>query len=302
MKVRGNTFILVTLCLLVLAGDALAQEGTTTFALEGTAIDVDIHGNIAVLDQRQNTVTLYDRTMKKLVMAGGSGWEDGQFDGPAGVWAKNGLDVYVADHGNHRIERFDRTLSFVSSFTARSSTDVALGFGYPSDVTLSRLGSLFVCDTENNRIVKLDAANRIEGAFGGFGAGAGKLDRPVQVEIGPEDHVYVLDPPRVVVFDLFGNFLTTIADGLLSSPSRIAGDDHGIVVVDGADLVFFGALQRPLLRTPVATVLGQQADTVLSVCLAGGRLYILTPGMLHVVPDPRAGDTDGLLDKEPNNH
>jgi hypothetical protein len=299
---RGRKVIMSGIAFLLLTGAGSAQEGPARFAVEGTAIDVDIHGNVVILDQRQNTATLYDRSMKKLLVTGGSGWEDGQFDGPAGVWAKNSLDVYIADHGNHRIQRFDRSLSFVSSFSGRNTTDAVTGFGYPSDVSLSRMGSLFVCDTENNRIVRVDAANRVEGSFGGFGGGAGKLDRPVQVEIGPEDHVYVLDPPRVVVFDLFGNFLTTFAEGLITSPSHIAGDDRGIVVVDGTDLVFFGALQRPLLRTPVATVLGQQVDTVLSVCLSGGRLYILTPGMLHIVPDPRAGDTDGLLDKEPNNH
>ena len=282
--------------LALLTGGAAVQEGPLRFAIEGTAIDVDLHGNVVVLDRRQNTVTLYDHTMKLLVVAGGPGWEDGQFDYPAGIWAKNGLDVYVADHGNHRIQRFDRTLSFISSFSSRGENDGATAFGYPSDVTLSRMGSLFVCDTENNRIVKLDAANRIEGAFGGFGAGPGKLDRPVQVEIGPEDHVYVLDPPRVMVFDLFGNFLTALGDGLLTSPSHIAADDGGIVVVDGTDLVFFSPLRRPLLRIPVAGVLGRNGEPVLSLCLSGGRLYILTPGMLHVVPDPRAGDTDGLLD------
>ena len=302
MLPRDKTITGLCLVLALLTGGAAAQDVPFRFAVEGTAIDVDLHGDVVVLDRRQNTVTLYDHSMKQLVVAGGPGWEDGQFDNPAGIWAKNGLDVYVADHGNHRIQRFDRTLSFVSSFSSRGGTEGATAFGYPSDVTLSRMGSLFVCDTENNRIVKLDAANRIEGTFGGFGAGTGKLDRPVQVEIGPEDHVYVLDPPRVMVFDLFGNFLTALADGLLASPSRIAADDRGIVVVDGTDLVFFGSLQRPLLRVPVAGVLGQNVESVLSLCLSGGRLYILTPGMLHVVPDPRAGDTDGLLDKEPNNH
>ena len=302
MRPRGRTITGLCLVFALLRAGAAGQDVPLRFAVEGTAIDVDLHGNVVVLDPRQNTVTLYDRSMTRRVVAGGSGWGEGQFDSPAGVWAKNGLDVYVADHGNHRIQRFDRTLSFVSSFSTRGGTDVSTGFGYPSDVTLSRMGSLFVCDTENNRIVKLDAANRIEGTFGGFSAGTGKLDRPVQVEIGPEDHVYVLDPPRVMVFDLFGNFLAALADGLLASPSRIAADDRGIVVVDGTDLVFFSAHERPLLRIPVADLLALNVEAVLSLCVSGGYLYILSPGVLHVVPDPRAGDTDGLLDKEPNNH
>jgi hypothetical protein len=120
--------------------------------------------------------------------------------------------------------------------------------------------------------------------------------------VGPGDQVYVLDPPRVLVYDLFGNFLHQIAGGLLGSPVRIAGDDHGIVVADGADLVFFNALLRPVLRVPVVEVTGLETPEVLALCTGGGKMYVLTPGMLHVLPDPRGAGTDGLLDKEPDNH
>jgi len=261
-------------------------------------MDVDVHGNIFILDAHQGTLSWFNQSLRSHVVVGGPGWENGRFDQPAGVWAKNGLDVYVADYGNHRIQRFDRTLSFVSALSTRDAEDQSTRFGYPTDVTLSRLGSLFICDSENGRIVKVDAANRVESAFGGFGGGAGRLQQPVQVESGPNDWIYVLDTPRVVVFDSFGNFLTTLGEGVLTNPTLLAADEKGAAVLDGADLVCFTALHRPLLRVALANLAGEAVEHVKSLCLAGERLYLLLPGRLIVLPDPRAGLAGNELEKE----
>jgi hypothetical protein len=290
----------LTLAASAAVGASLAQPARTV-PVKGTAIDVDVAGRLFVLDRERETLTLYDPSLKEIATMGGPGWEGGSFDQPAGLWARNGLDIYVADLGNHRIQRFDRTLTYVSSLSSRAADDNAISFGYPADVTVSRFGTLYICDTENNRIVKVDAANRPEDSFGGFGAGAGKLEHPVQVEMGPGDQVYVLDPPRILVYDLFGNYLSTLADGSLRSPVRLAGDDRGIVVADGTDLVFFDPSHRPSLRLPSVDVTGQPDAAILAVCLAGGKLYVLTPGALHIVPDPRSTG-EGLLDKESDNH
>ena len=291
------------ICCLVAAAivvPTVSAQTAQTVAMRGTAIDVDVAGHVFVLDRERGTLTLYDPALHEVATVGGPGWEGGSFDRPAGIWARNGLDIYVADHGNDRIQRFDRTLTYVSSLSSRPSDDNAITFGYPTDITVSRFGTLYICDTENNRIVTVDASNRVTGSFGGFGGGTGKLDRPVQVAMGPGDQVYVLDPPRILVYDLFGNYLSMLADGLLRSPARMAGDDRGIVVADGQELVFFDAVHKPVLRVPIADVTGQPSTEVLSLCCAGGKVYILTPGVLHIVPDPRG--LDGLLDKEPDNH
>ena len=270
--------------------------------LKGTALDVDVAGHLFVLDKDRGTLTMYDASLTVMATAGGPGWEGGSFDQPAGIWARNGLDIFVTDHGNHRIQRFDRTLTYVSSLSTRSGDDAATSFGYPTDVTVSRFGALYICDTENNRIVRVDAANTVQGSFGGIGAGAGRLDHPLQVTVGPDDQVFVLDPPRVMVYDLVGNFLTVLSDGVVRSPARLAGDERGIVVADGADLTFINALHRPTGRLPLAEATGLATPEVLGLCLNGGKLYILTPGMLHIIPDPRGAGADGLLDKEPDNH
>ncbi len=294
----GRYLYFVMLLWPVLFAAGQAQIKPLSMQAEGSRLDVDVHGNIMVLDAHHCTLAWYDQTMKRQGMAGGPGWENGRFDQPAGLWAKNGLDVYVADYGNHRIQRFDRTLSFVSALSTRDADDESIRFGYPTDVTLSRLGTLFICDSENNRIVKVDVANRVETTFGGFGGGAGRLQHPVQVEIGPNDWVYVLDPPRVVVFDSFGNFLTTVGGGILMDPILLAGDEKGVVVVDGVELVCFTESHRVLPRIPITGLVGQEVQSVQSLSLAGERLYLLSPGHVYVVPDPRPGLAVNALEKE----
>lgn len=253
----------------------------------GTGIDVDLSGNLIVVDGHNATICLYDRAFVKGMTAGGPGWENGRFDQPAGIWARNGLDVFVADFGNHRIQRFDRTLSFVSSFSTRDSDDPSGRFGYPSDVALSRFGELFLCDTENGRIVKVNAANKVEASFGGFGGGQGRLQHPAQVEIGPNDRVYVLDPPRVLVFDGFGNFLTAYPDGVMSHPTVLFADTRGVMIADGDSLFCFDNADRLLALFSFGKLLGRESTDVRSMVVAGRTLYVLSGQGLFVLRDPR---------------
>ena len=159
---------LIPFLLLASVRFVVTQEQQTTSRGQ---LDVDIYGNIYILNTDRNTLKLFakDRSLKREV--GGSGWENDQFDRPSGLWARNGIDVFVADYGNHRIQRFDRHLSYVSTLYARENPDPDERFGYPTDVAVSRLGDLFICDSENSRIVKVNRFTQVERTFGGFSAG-----------------------------------------------------------------------------------------------------------------------------------
>jgi hypothetical protein len=254
----------------------------------GTAFDFDINGNMYVLDAEKNTLLLYDKSGTLQRDVGGPGWLDGQFDRPASVWARNGIDVYVADYGNHRIERFDRSLNFVSSFSTRESANPDDRFGYPSGVALSRLGELFICDTENGRIVKVDRFSTVERTFGGITAGKGHLAKPSSVAAGPKDAVYVLDGERIAVFDAFGNYLRDLMPGLLRRPSALYADIGVVAVLDSAAVYFFDADERPAGAVPAGTI-APPGSAFRALALSRGSLYILTAEGILRAPDPRKG-------------
>jgi hypothetical protein len=259
------------------------QEGT----LSGTAISVDIYGNAFVLESESSILHVYSRDRVLLHEVGGQGWENERFDRPAGVWARNGIDVYVADYGNHRIQRFDRNLTFVSSLSTRDNSNPDERFGYPSDVSVSRSGDLFICDTENSRIVKVNPLNGMFQTFGGFGAGQGRLLRPSHVQVGPKDNVYVLDSPRVVVFDNFGNYLQELSPGVSAGPTALFADEQRVAVLDSTSIAFYDQDNRPGPVVQLNTVLGQEPVHVTSISISNGVLYILTESGLFTAPDPR---------------
>jgi flagellar hook assembly protein FlgD/sugar lactone lactonase YvrE len=81
------------------------------------------------------------------------GSANGQFDSPAAAIDKSG-DIYLADTGNNRIQKFISDGSFVSKF----------GEGVlksPKGVDVDSFGNIWVADAGNQRIVQLDSAGNM---------------------------------------------------------------------------------------------------------------------------------------------
>ncbi len=275
--------LLIFLLSLVSVRHLLAQESR---AISGQQLDVDIYGNIYILNTDKNTLKLFskDRVLKREI--GGSGWENDQFDRPSGVWARNGIDVFVADYGNHRIQRFDRNLSYVSTLYTRENQNPDERFGYPTDVAISRLGDLFICDSENSRIVKVNRFTQVERTFGGFSAGEGRLLNPTRVEIGPADHVYVVDGPRVVVFDNSGNFLRALG-GVFRPPILLYANTASVVIVDSMSMYCLDVDERPACSLPIQTATGLERSQIQSIAFLQDSMFVLAGRELVVLPDPQ---------------
>jgi DNA-binding beta-propeller fold protein YncE len=252
----------------------------------GSAFDVDINGKVYVLNPSRNTLQLFDNAGHLTREIGGPGWHDGEFDRPSGVWARNGIDVFVADYGNHRIQRFDRSLTFISSFSTRDSDNPGERFGYPTDVSLSRQGELYLCDSENGRIVKVDRFSQVERVFGDFGGGKGRLKSPSRLAVGPADAVYVIDGDRVAVYDPFGNYVHDLLQGVLHHPEALFAGSDVIIVADEGTLYFLDANERPTDAVPVSSLL-PQAPNIRSLNFTDGILRLLTSDGIMVAPDPR---------------
>jgi hypothetical protein len=285
MKIQSLAFAIVFVGLgFVGMDDPLPVQAS---AIHGTALSVDIYGNLFVLDSESSILRMYSRDRVLLHEVGGQGWENDQFDRPMGIWARNGLDVYVADYGNHRIQRYDRNLTFISSLYTRDNPNPDQRFGYPSDVSLSRTGDLFICDTDNSRIVKVNLLNGVFLPFGGFGAGQGRLLHPWRAQVGPKDNVYVLDAPRVVVFDNFGNYVQDLAPGIFSNPTALFADEQGVAVLDSSTVYFFDQDNRPGPAVQVEPIVAPEPVHIRSIAASNGVLYLLAESGLYTVADPR---------------
>ena len=201
------------------------------------AIEVDDAGNLYVVDTGNNRVLKLAGDGVVQAVVGGFGWQKEAFDRPMDASMKTGLDLYIADHNNERIERYDRRLNYISSYESDESLPEGLRFGLPVSVAASRHGELFICEIDHNRILKLDAFGQPVLSFGDFNAGEGQLLHPARVAVSRDDLIYVSDHGRdqIIVFDYYGNFVTRFGEKQFNDPSGMTwfGRDYLFVADSG---------------------------------------------------------------------
>ncbi len=151
---------------------------------------------------------------------------------PRGIACDRAGNVYVADFGNCRIQKFDRDLKPVAAWGRRGTApgefqdpcDVAVGpdgnvyvadtwngrvqvfdpagrylreFGTnlygPRGIAVDASGEVLVTDTGNARVVRFSNTGHVESEWGGRGREPGKLDGPEGICLGPDGTVLVCD-------------------------------------------------------------------------------------------------------------
>lgn len=212
------------------------------------SLSVTPSGQIYVVDTGNNKLKVYSASGDSIHEIGGYGWGQLEFDRPYDVYTGTGLNIYVADFGNHRVQRFDKDLNYISTFYTRESEDIEKRFGYPTAVALSRQGDLFIIDGENVRVLKVNPSSVIERTFGGIDAGKGRLRNPRRLNVTSKDLVCVLDEKRIVFFDIFGNYIRTVGEGVLKHPSGMTVENDKIYVADGEEIYLFNTAGK-LLNT-----------------------------------------------------
>lgn len=202
--------------------------------LEPSGVAVDPAGQVYVVDTGNHRVQQFDANGRSLRYIGGFGFDAQQFNQPADL-AATGLDVYVADTQNRRIQRLDRHLNFLATLAAglAGPDQTVQPFGFPRSVAVSSIGDLYITDAENEEVVKLSLAGRLETRFGGFSHGPGRLRTPAGLTISRSGEVYVADTGnnRIAVFDTFGGFLRELGAKDLAAPEGVDVDHEGRVYV-----------------------------------------------------------------------
>lgn len=276
-------FLLTGLLLRAGAPDTLLVEQKAVGSFQrATRLITNPQGWIYVLDSERNLVVLLKDNEEPSSTVGGYGWSSTTFDEPTGL-ATDGLNLYVSDHGNHRLERFDRSLNYISSFSTRDTSLLAARFGYPLGVALSRLGELFVLDGENLRVVKFTAGMQYERSFGDIDDQRARLREPIKILASSDDRVYVLEPDRLLEFDYFGHYLRVIGSGMLHDARGFCIVSGGVVVVTPEMLHWFndrGDLVREFRAGEILS--GSPIGPMEDVAAVSNRLFVLTSTRLHV--------------------
>lgn len=210
---------------------------------------------------------------------GGYGWGLSALDHPGGV-ATDGVRLYVADEGNHRVTEFDRELRPLSALSTRDTSDVRSRFGLPKDVALSSRGDLFVLDGESGEVVCFGAGRRSVFRIGREVPGGLPLRSPTCIAVDDQGHLLIGELGSVRLLDLFGNQV-----GVRDLDSRVlvrgvAGSGVWMAAVSADTLYLFdetGIMSR-WSRRALAT--GEIVGEFRDVAWDRDMLLVLTEGTL----------------------
>jgi DNA-binding beta-propeller fold protein YncE len=147
----------------------------------GIAVDSD--GNLYVADSNNHKIRKIDTSGVVSTYAGtgaqgyaGGLWSVAMFNQPYGIAVDSGGNVYVADRNNHTIRMIDntRTVTTIAGTTGVGYIDgqgITATFSYPTGVAVDSAGNVFVADTNNNKIRKIDnTVNRVVSTYAGTGS------------------------------------------------------------------------------------------------------------------------------------
>ncbi|HMH11255.1 MAG TPA: hypothetical protein VK553_11120 [Candidatus Nitrosopolaris rasttigaisensis] len=81
---------------------------------------------------------------------GSRGTANGQFNHPEGITVDASGNVYVVDHGNDRIEKFDSNGTFITAWGSPGTTNGQ--FNEVTDVTVGLADHVYVSDYGNNNV------------------------------------------------------------------------------------------------------------------------------------------------------
>src|SRR6185369_9903081 len=162
-------------------GGPAINAGLTPFG-----IAVDATGNIFIADFLNSRIRRVDRSGIITTVAGsgniGFSGDGGpatraNLTGPTDVAVDAAGNIFIADAGNHRIRRVDIRTGIITTvagsgiagFSGDGGRATSANLNIPFGVSIDGAGNLFIADTGNSRVRRVDARTGIITTFAGTG-------------------------------------------------------------------------------------------------------------------------------------
>jgi DNA-binding beta-propeller fold protein YncE len=208
---------------------------------------------------------------------GSPGSGNGQFQSPRGVAIQQSSgNVFVADSGNGRVEKFSAGGSFLAAFGQGR-------LSFPTSIATDGMGKVYVGDAGTNTVLKFDANGNFVSTIDGTTAPQGHFQSLAGIAVDQANNLWVADAgtSNVIEFDSKGKFVRQWSD-THGSPSAIAVDSarNAVYLTTPGRLSAFGYTERWTLSGNYQV----QVDPPV-ISLAGG-----TPEASALALDPKTGN------------
>ena len=245
-------------------------------------VAVDGSGNLYIADTYNHRIRKVDTTGTITTVAGtgerGYGGDgdpaiEASLNVPAGVAVDNSGNLYIADLGNDRIRKVDTsgTITTVAGtgelgYSGDDGPAIEAQLKYPRHVAVDGSGNLYIADTYNHRIRKVDTTGTITTVAGqggiGYASGDGdpavevSLSYPQGVAVDGSGNLYIADSQEHRVFRVdTSGIITTVAgtgelgysgDGGSAVEARLYSPED--VVVDGTGNLYIAVGNNQRIR------------------------------------------------------
>jgi sugar lactone lactonase YvrE len=187
----------------------------------------DSSGNTYFADPLSHSIYMREAGTAKILVVAGNGTKgfsgdggsatDAQLNTPRGVFVDSSGSIIIADTANHRIRKVNNLTGDIGTvagtgaagFGGDNGPAIAAKLNNAHTICLDSSGNIYVADTENGCIRKIDTLGTITtvagtGGSNGYGGDGGpaksaKLDRPKGVAVDSGGNIYIGDTNNHIV-------------------------------------------------------------------------------------------------------
>lgn len=246
---------------------------------EAVAIDaVPGQNRIFIIEQGRHRLLVLDEEGLRLDSLGVRGRSDYRLDTPVSLDATNGLQLFISDRNNGRIQRYDRRLSYLSTVSPDRSQDTQ-GFFRPGPIAVNTFGDLFVADTDSGELLWFDQNGRLQ-----LRTDLRDTDMmlPLRSMIAQDDVLFVLESQRGLVHELGsqGSWRRFLAG--TEGTQALAADRDGFWIMGPTELMLIGWQGSVLFRKNHGI-----SDHATGIAAGRDALFVLTRTHLYRIPRSR---------------